>query len=411
MPPYLNQRLDDDHVLAAAPTIVCARGLPGSPMNTGSSAWQVIASSSVLSLALLGDALIYAVLPVHADAFGISLVWVGILLSANRFVRVFAYGLVAQITTAVGPRRMCIAAAIGAVVSTALYGVGNGEVVLLLARALWGIAYAILVLVTLAYAVEVRAGAGARVGWSRAIQRLGPILALLGGAWLTQLMGPRSVFVVLAAITLIAIPLAMSLPRDAPVAKRGPRPPALGRPRTIDSLFFLQGMGVDGVFALTITLILAEKHSLAVAVLSGAALLAMRHVGEAVAAPLFGILGDRFGAAKVFAVSVFLTAAGFLGVAAGFTVIGALLMLVFRGALASLGPATIVQATAENDSVMEPLARMQAWRDFGAAVGPLMAGAVVGFVSPQTLHGGVAAAMLGALVWWLAIRDRVQQSD
>jgi MFS transporter, DHA1 family, inner membrane transport protein len=375
-------------------------------MTPGSSTWQVIASSSVLSLALLGDALIYAVLPVHAQAFGVSLVWVGILLSANRFVRVFAYGLVAQITTALGPRRMCIAAAIGAVVSTAVYGVGEGEFVLLLARALWGIAYAILVLVTLAYAVEERAGAGARVGWSRAIQRVGPIIALLGGAWLTQLVGPRMVFVVLAGITLLAIPLAMGLPRDAPIAKRGPRPPALGRPRTMDSLFFLQGMGVDGVFALTITLILAEKHSLSVAVLSGGALLAMRHVGEAVAAPLFGMLGDRFGAARVFAVSVCLTAIGFLGVAAGFTVAGALLMLVFRGALASLGPATIVQATAASDSVMAPLARMLAWRDLGAAVGPLMAGALVGFVSPQLLHGAVAAAMFGTLLWWFVVRAR-----
>ena len=55
--------------------------------------WPVIASSGVLSLTLLGDALLYAVLPVHAESFGVSLVWVGILLSANRFVRVFAYAM------------------------------------------------------------------------------------------------------------------------------------------------------------------------------------------------------------------------------------------------------------------------------------------------------------------------------
>jgi MFS transporter, DHA1 family, inner membrane transport protein len=358
----------------------------------------------VLSLALLGDALLYLVLPVHADAFGISLIWVGILLSINRFVRVFAYGYVAQATEYFGARRMCIVASIGAVVSTAIYGIGVGEWLLSLARALWGISYAILVLVTLAYAVEQREIAGSRVGWSRAIQRVGPIAALVAGAWLTNELGPRAVFLVLAAFTLAAIPLAISLPRDGARQTGNKRPPALGWPKPIDGLFFLQGMGVDGIFALTITLILADQYSLSVAVLSGGALLALRHVGEAVAAPLFGTLGDRFGAAPIFAGSVALTAVGFIGVAADYTIAGALIMLVFRGALASLGPATIVQRTRKDESVMAPLARMQAWRDFGAAVGPLGAGVAIGFVSAAALHGVVAAGLLGALVWWFMRR-------
>lgn len=371
-------------------------------MTSPSGWWPVIASSSVLSLALLGDALIYAVLPVHADAFGISLVWVGVLLSANRFVRVFVYGLVAQLTEAVGPRRMCLAAGVMAVISTALYGVGEGEFVLLLARAMWGIAYAILVLVTLAYAVTVRTSAGSRVGWSRTIQRIGPIAALLGGAWLTTELGPRTVFVVLAGISCLAIPFAWSLPRDQKRTKPvGKRPSSLGRPKAVDSLFFVQGMGVDGVFALTVTLILAERFELSTAVLSGGALLALRHLGEAVAAPIFGTLADRFGARRIFIMAVSLTCAGFLGVALGYTFTGALLMLVFRGALASLGPATIVQSTPDEQSVISPLARMQAWRDLGAAIGPLMAGAAVSAVSPQFLHAIVALMMAVALVWWV----------
>ena len=59
-------------------------------MSTSITWKTVVTSSSILSLALVGDALIYAVLPVHAETFGINLVWVGVLLSANRFVRVFA---------------------------------------------------------------------------------------------------------------------------------------------------------------------------------------------------------------------------------------------------------------------------------------------------------------------------------
>jgi len=83
--------------------------------------WKtVITSSSILSLALVGDALIYAVLPVHAEIFGIGLIWVGVLLSANRFVRVFAYGWVAVFAQRFGIRRICIAALLAAIVSTAI---------------------------------------------------------------------------------------------------------------------------------------------------------------------------------------------------------------------------------------------------------------------------------------------------
>lgn len=53
-------------------------------------------SSGALSLALLGDSLIYVVLPVNAEAFGVSLFWVGILLAVNRVILTFTCGFVAH---------------------------------------------------------------------------------------------------------------------------------------------------------------------------------------------------------------------------------------------------------------------------------------------------------------------------
>ena len=372
------------------------------PSHAGPTSWRpVLASSGVLSVALLGDALIYAVLPVHADAFGVSLAWVGILLSANRFIRVLLYGWVAQLTLTIGLRNTCFIASVGAVVSTATYGLGNGELTLLLARVLWGLAYAALLLATLAYAVEQRTGAGARLGWGRTVQRLGPIAALIGGAWLTTSIGPRQAFVVLAVVTALALPLTLLLPRDATPRARAARPPMLERPAPVDLLFFLQGFGVDGVFALTITLILAREHGVGFAVLSGGALLAMRHVCEAVAAPLFGIFADRFGAARMFVAAGIMTAVGFAGVAVGLTVSGALVMLFFRGALASLGPAAIVENLEHREPAVAPLARMQAWRDLGAALGPLLTGYALAVVTAQLMHAVLAILMPIALIAWV----------
>ena len=363
--------------------------------------WKtVVTSSSILSLALVGDALIYAVLPVHAEAFGVSLVWVGVLLSANRFVRVFAYGRIAGLAQRFGLRRLCIAALLAAIVSTAMYGLTTGAAALLLARILWGLAFAGLLLVALGHAVHDRARVGSRLGWSRAIQHVGPVVALVAGAWLTGVLGPRTVFVWLALLTATALPLALSLPVDragsgAPVSTR-----ILGRPTLVDLLFALQGFAVDGVFAVSITLLLAQELPLDLAVLSGASLLAVRHVCDAAGAPLFGAIGDRHGAGRVLVVTMAGTAVGFFGIAWGFTIAGALLMLFSRSALTILGPAVVVQRTSLTQSAIGDLARMHAWRDLGAAVGPLATGVLLTVTSAELLHGVMGVlATVGTLAW------------
>lgn len=376
-------------------------------MSTSITWKTVVTSSSIMSLALVGDALIYAVLPVHAETFGVNLVWVGVLLSANRFARVLAYGRIARFGQRFGLRRLCIAALMAAIVSTALYGLVTGAAALLLARILWGLAFAGLLLATLGYAVHDRARVGSRLGWSRTIQHVGPVLALVAGAWLTGLLGPRTVFVWLALLTATAIPLALSLPVDAtgsgaPVSTR-----SLGRPTLIDLLFALQGFAVDGVFAVSITLLLARELPLDLAVMSGASLLAVRHVCDAVGAPLFGRIGDRQGAGRVLVMTMACTAVGFLGVASGFTIAGALLMLFSRSALVVLGPAVVVRRISPTQPVIGDLARMHAWRDLGAAMGPLATGVLLTVTSAELLHGVMGAlVMVGMAAWAIDQRKR-----
>ena len=92
----------------------------------------IISSSTLMSLALLGDALIYAILPLYAEDFGLTIPMVGILLAANRIVRIFIYTLISKLVTRYGARALCILAAIMATVSTYLYGISTGFFPLLL---------------------------------------------------------------------------------------------------------------------------------------------------------------------------------------------------------------------------------------------------------------------------------------
>ena len=87
----------------------------------------VALSGAVLGLGLLGDTLIYAVLPLYHAELGISLAMVGVLLSLNRWVRLLANSLTAALGEHLGARRLMIAASLGAVVSTTCYGLDGGE--------------------------------------------------------------------------------------------------------------------------------------------------------------------------------------------------------------------------------------------------------------------------------------------
>ena len=170
----------------------------------------------MIAVALIGDALIYAVLPLYHEQFGVSLAMVGVLLSLNRWIRLLANSVVAHFGERIGPHALLIAAAVGSIVSTTLYGLGDGAPLQIAARMLWGVSFAALNLATLAYSVSDRANAGKRVGLVGAIIGVVQIMALLGGAWLVLNVGPRHVFVIFGAVTALSLVAALLLPRLPP---------------------------------------------------------------------------------------------------------------------------------------------------------------------------------------------------
>ena len=169
---------------------------------------NVWVASFVLSLSLLGDALLYVILPVHADAFGVSLAMVGFLLAINRIIRPFAYGFIADLAERIGLKKLCLIAATTAVLSTLGYMLLNGAVWLSLSRVMWGLSYAALLLITLSYAAINPQKTGTRIGLSRSVEQIGPLFAMTVGAWLATLVGPKAIFGYLAIVSGLAVLLA-----------------------------------------------------------------------------------------------------------------------------------------------------------------------------------------------------------
>ena len=344
-----------------------------------------------LAFAQPGDTLLYLLLPLHHESFGVSLAEAGLLLAANRLVRIAGYGWIARLYAEHGARASCLVAALAALAATSGYAIGSGVWVLLIARLLWGLAFAAMNVATQALATAAPEGAARRSGTMRAIVAAGPVSGLLAGAVVAHFAGPREAFLLLAAAALLAFPFAARLPRGGEGRpERLPRP-RFGVPSRLDTWSFVQGMTLDGLFVLGISVLAAATLPGYAALAAGAAL-ALRYVAEILLAPLGGALAGRFGPRRVPPVLSVTTALGLGDIGAGALWIGALLVVVLRGLIQPIAAPVVALENPGRDRV-PALARLATWRDLGAGAGPLLAGALLPLVMHEVLYGAAAALL------------------
>ena len=371
----------------------------------GRSQGSVVArAAAVLGLVWPGDALIYVVMPLHAPAFGITLGLVGIVLSVNRIVRVLGYGWLSAASRRLGLRALTASAAAGAAASTIAYGVFPGFIPLVIARLVWGMAYAVLNVTTTAYAIGDGQRTGRRVGVNRAVSGIGPTLALSLGAWLALSLGPRGVFIAMGLFGLLAVPLALTLPRE--LATDPAKPRAAGsrwKPSTLNVLFFANS-AIDGAFAFTLSLVFARSLPVSSALLSAGLILAFQRLMVVLLSLVGGTLIDRVGAYRVLVPCVALVVGGLFALAHGVLYPAAIVIVIVRALLAVTGP--VLAARERSGSTVERLAAFATWVDSGLALGPLMSGFVVSRFGLPALYQALAVAIALALVTHLTARAR-----
>ena len=340
----------------------------------------IVRSATVLGLAWMGDALIYVVMPLHAAAFRIALPWVGLVLSLNRIVRILGYGWIEPLSQRVGPRTLMIAGSGAAAVSTLAYGLARGVAPLLAARLLWGICWGVLNVLTTIYALSV-------------------------GAWLATRVGPQEVFLVLGAVSLLAVPLAVTLPSIRDRREEDARPAgSRWRPSSLNILFFTLGLTVDGVFSMTLSLLLAQSFGVQSAMLGAGLLLAAQRLIAGVMSGVGGVIVDRFGAQRILAIGVTVIVLALFGVAGGSLYPAAAVIVVARATLAPVGP--VLAIGQRGGTRVERLAAFATWADCGLAAGPLLAGLLYGRISVAMLYAALAFLLTLALLLETAIGHR-----
>jgi MFS family permease len=356
----------------------------------------VIAAAS-LGLVWLGDALIYVVLPLYPAVFGIETAAVAILLSANRVIRILGYGWVSPLARRFGANTLTAAACVAAALSTLALGLTTGFVPLFIARLVWGGAYGVINLTNTAYAYGDGSRAGMHIGLNRAVSTLGPIFALGLGGWLVTRLGPQSVFVIYGLVGLLAVPLALTLPR----LRYAPGAPDVTAERRwklspYNTLFFVVALGADGTFTATISLLLADILPVTSALIGAGLLLAAQRLLTSALALIGGPLVDRFDAQRMLVPCSFAIAVALGAIALGHVYVGAAILLVSRALFFIIAP--MVAAAMSQDRI-GAIAAYTTWSDLGLA-----GGAFLGILAVQGLgyalpYAVLTAATLAATLW------------
>ena len=346
-------------------------------------------SAATLALALPADTVLYLLLPMFAPQFGVSVAEAGILLAANRLIRIAGYSWVARFYARRGDRPTDILAVVAAAVSTLGYATLSGFWLLLPMRLLWGLSYAALNLSTQAMATVEARGASRRSGYSRAIIAIGPMLALPLGAVLAEVHGPRAIFFVLTAVAVAAFWTSRRLPAEPhpiPMTRR-----RLTMPTALDIWSFLEGFTLDGLFIIGLGY-LGKDLLPGSAVIAAGLLMALRYLSEIVLSPMGGHMAERFGAERLLVTLSVTTALVLVGFGAGWLWSCAAVIVVLRALQLPL-VAPIVARRTPGPGRVQALATRAVWRDIGAGTGPMVAGLLLPIASPLWIYAVSAACL------------------
>jgi len=362
------------------------------------SIFGVVAVGSAVALSLFGDMAMYVILPVQYVELGLSAIQVGVLLSANRWVRLVTNQVAERMLRRYSGKVLFPTALLIGSILAAAYSTAPAFMVLLVLRMVWGLCWSFIrhtgVMTTIGIAGSERAGRlmGIYVGLLQAGFVAGTFVAGL----LFDGTGFRTTFLLAAAMSLAAVPTAVLSSRRSQVSMRGPR---IGYGQSNIGMLslairgFIVSLVGSGLIMSTLGFLLRNHFGDAVsvgAVVIGVTtvngiLLAAQHLINGIGSPLFGILIDRHG----------LPRAQYVGFAASGA---ALLALVLFRSTSLLVPLVIVffvsaaisrLAVESQAAVAGPRAysRLATATDLGAAIGP-----VLGWI-------GIELAQSGLVFW------------
>ncbi len=368
--------------------------------------WLIGAATA---FSLLGDQTLYSTLPVLFDELGLRPFEVGIILSANRWIRLGTNELAHRLTGR-ADQRLLFTGALGlGAATTAVYAATPGFAVFLLARVTWGLCWSFIRHLGTLSVMAVSDGhrSGFAAGRLSGIARVGSVGGLFGGALLVDAVGFPAALAIMAGLSALAVPLATVGFVPTGPAQSSAR--ADGRGNLVAAgLGLAHGMVGPGLVLATLGAVLQERLGegswLSAATLTGA-VLAFRFVLEGAAAARLGAISDSHGIRMTSSVG-FVVGATALVVATASPSLPLLLLavVVFFIAGTTLGAGLVGFVGAQGSRT---LSRYATATDLGAAAGPLIGWIALGLFDRRSLGLAMGAAVYGlaAIAAWYGLRS------
>ena len=167
--------------------------------------------ATATALSILGDQALYVLLPLYFQDIGLLPIQVGILLSANRWVRLLTNHLAERLVSRFPVNLMLVLSLVlGALLSLA-YAYFSSFLVLFIARCLWGLCFSFIRHISVmgvASSTEPQ-NLGQMMGFYNGISKIGNVLGIVLGGILFDLIGFSTTLAVFCLFSLFAVPFAM----------------------------------------------------------------------------------------------------------------------------------------------------------------------------------------------------------
>ncbi|SHK44371.1 MFS transporter [Desulforamulus aeronauticus] len=389
----------------------------------------VITTALTTSICLMGNSMLYIVLPIYGKEVGITSLWqVGLLLSINRLVRLPLNPFVSWLYKRIHIRTGLLVAVLLAAISTTGYGVCYGFGQWLILRAIWGLAWSLLrvggFLMVLNLASD--KNRGYFIGIYNGLYQSGNVVGMLLGGFLVVIVGLRSLSLFLGVLTLIGIPLILYFVKKEQI-------PVLNREETkilewswvskrvIRAILsgLLIYMIFEGMVTSTLSYIIAQHYgntlrlfefSIAATALSGI-ILGVRWAWEPILATYVGRKSDgKHGRVPLFIISLSFAAVSFCVIPNNISLYlwlgGCFLVLLSATTLITLADALAADTAKSSASLVVSTVYIMA-TDLGAALGPLVSYIMLRFDDGVSYiyYGSAVVFLLIASLWQLPARQ------
>lgn len=386
---------------------------------------------TAMALSLTGDLTMYAVLASQTELLGIGLGVVGVLLGANRMIRIPGNLIAGGIYDRSRRRPLFLTGLALGIVSTLSYSLVRGFWPLLAGRVLWGISWSLINVGGYNMVLDWSGSEdrGRMAGLYQVAFMLGLTFSPILGGSLTDALGFQSAVRVCAAVSSIGLLVALvGLPETTPAGREGPESPGtvtyhqrlrqwleatwkVNRSLLAASYVYLVVLFVNsGVLMSTISLYIEQRwgsalsigdRAIGVASLGGL-LLAMRSLLGIIGGPAAGVLSDRIGdrwpvirgglvlGSLGFVVLVFLQDAGAIPT-------GVALVSLSAGGLAAALVA-LVGDLAEGQRQGLAVGGLATAGDIGSATGPPLAYGLAVVIGLRWVYLFCAFALISALL-------------